>query len=292
MSAIVRVRDNKGVVHDIPAIVGPKGDTGATGPQGAPGSDASVTPENIQAALGYKPIRDVQVAGNSVLDGGVAKVPIATNQTNGVSRPDFYGIGVSPAGILYVQNTTNANITKRISSAPLTAYNLDYAVKAAMCDGKGAAWTEAEKKAARERMGIDKAYELIEEIDITEDGITNIEREVNVTNIYVLLVCPSGNTGTQNIKIITDTGVPITAYWNVANNLYAQFEANVVHGIVDVFYKFSNNQSSTPSTFGLNFASMRNSLKAINKHKYIKSFSIMGGEIPNGSKIEIFGVRA
>lgn len=40
MSAIVRVRDNKGVVHDIPAIVGPKGDTGATGPQGAPGTDA------------------------------------------------------------------------------------------------------------------------------------------------------------------------------------------------------------------------------------------------------------
>nr|DAK08610.1 MAG TPA: Pulmonary surfactant-associated protein D, c-type lectin, alpha-helical coiled [Caudoviricetes sp.] len=55
MSAIVRVRDNKGVVHDIPAIVGPKGDTGATGPQGAPGSDASVTAENIQAALGYTP---------------------------------------------------------------------------------------------------------------------------------------------------------------------------------------------------------------------------------------------
>ena len=37
MSAIVRVRDNKGVVHDIPAIVGPKGDTGATGPQGPKG---------------------------------------------------------------------------------------------------------------------------------------------------------------------------------------------------------------------------------------------------------------
>ena len=37
MSAIIRVRDNKGVVHDIPAIVGPKGDTGATGPQGPKG---------------------------------------------------------------------------------------------------------------------------------------------------------------------------------------------------------------------------------------------------------------
>lgn len=134
-------------------IQGLQGPRGEKGPKGDPGSDASVTAENIQSALGYTPVKDVQVAGSSVLDGGVAKVPIATKQTNGVSRPDFYGIGVSPAGILYVQNTTNANITKRISSAPLTAYNLDYAVKAAMCDGKGAAWTDAERLAALARMG-------------------------------------------------------------------------------------------------------------------------------------------
>lgn len=35
MSAIVRVRDNKGVVHDIPAIVGPQGAPGADAPQEA-----------------------------------------------------------------------------------------------------------------------------------------------------------------------------------------------------------------------------------------------------------------
>lgn len=32
---------------------------------------------------------------------------------------------------------------------------LDYAVKAAMCDGKGAAWTAEEQAAARERMGVE-----------------------------------------------------------------------------------------------------------------------------------------
>ena len=37
-------------------------------------------------------------------------------------------------------------------------------VKAAMCDGKGAAWTSDEQKAARERMGLPGDYELIEEI--------------------------------------------------------------------------------------------------------------------------------
>lgn len=56
MSAIVRVRDNKGVVHDIPAIVGP---------QGAPGSDASVTADNIQAALGYTPGKELTSEGST-----------------------------------------------------------------------------------------------------------------------------------------------------------------------------------------------------------------------------------
>ena len=39
---------------------------------------------------------------------------------------------------------------------------MDYAVKAAMCDGKGAAWTDAEQKMARERMGVDKEFATFE----------------------------------------------------------------------------------------------------------------------------------
>ena len=149
---------------------GAKGDKGDKGDKGADGSDATVTAENIQSALGYAPVKDVQVAGSSVLEDGVANVPIATKTVNGVMRPDFYGVGVSATGILYVQNTSNINITNRVSSAPLTAYNLDYAVKAAMCDGKGAAWTSAEQAAARSRMGLDKSYELIEEIVLEEEA--------------------------------------------------------------------------------------------------------------------------
>lgn len=136
-----------------PGMKGDKGDPGEKGEKGDPGSDASVTAENIQSALGYAPVRDVHVAGSSVLVNGVANVPIANKVTNGVVRPDFYGIGVSSVGILYVQNTSNTNITNRVASAPLTAYNLDYAVKAAMCDGKGAAWTDVERLAALLRLG-------------------------------------------------------------------------------------------------------------------------------------------
>lgn len=91
---------------------GAKGDKGDKGDKGADGSDATVTAENIQSALGYAPVKDVQVAGSSVLEDGVANVPVATKTVNGVMRPDFYGVGVSATGILYVQNTSNINITK------------------------------------------------------------------------------------------------------------------------------------------------------------------------------------
>lgn len=135
---------------------GPKGDTGATGPQGAPGSDASVTAENIQAALGYTPVKDVQVAGSSVLDGGVAKVPIAQEDAPGVVSilsPQDSGIW-NDNGSLRISYATDAEISSRLGNRKtIVCANMDYAVRAAMCDGNGAAWTENEQKAARERIG-------------------------------------------------------------------------------------------------------------------------------------------
>lgn len=138
----------------------------------------------------FTPVEDVQVAGTSVMTDGVANIPIANKVTNGVVRPDFYGIGVNSGGILYIQNTSNPNITNRVASAPLTAYNLDYAVKAAMCDGKGAAWTSAEQKAARERMGVDNAYELIEEITLAEESMVERSTEPDGTpyNFAVIML--------------------------------------------------------------------------------------------------------
>lgn len=50
---------------------------------------------------------------------------------------------------------------------PVVPANLDYAVKCAMCDGKGAAWTAEEQAAARERMGIGE-WELFADIALEE----------------------------------------------------------------------------------------------------------------------------
>lgn len=123
---------------------GPKGDTGATGPQGVPGSDAEVTTENIEAALGYAP----------------AKVPQSVT----------WGIINNVNGEIALNPASNNTINSRATRQPITAGNFDYAVKVAMCDGKGAAWTEAEQKAARERMGVDKLSELTEDLKHTADN--------------------------------------------------------------------------------------------------------------------------
>ena len=143
-----------------PGIQGPKGDpgekgeTGAPGPKGDPGSDASVTAENIQSALGYAPVKDVQVAGASVLVDGVANVPIASDLVQGVVKVQSWGgTTIDNDGHLVVSPSTNDLVTRRVSKKVIAPTNLDYAVKAAMCDGKGAAWTDAERLAALLRLG-------------------------------------------------------------------------------------------------------------------------------------------
>lgn len=150
---------------------GADGATGATGPQGDPGSDASVTADNIQAALGYTPVKDVQVAGASVMVDGVAKVPIAQADAPGVVSiiaPKDSGIW-NDGGSLKVSYATDAEISSRTGTRKaIVCANMDYALKAAMCDGKGAAWTAAEQKAARERMGTDGDYVLIESLKLAE----------------------------------------------------------------------------------------------------------------------------
>lgn len=117
---------------------------------------SAITAENIQTALGYNPVKDVQVAGNSVLVDGIGNIKIGS------------GLDVDKNGI-YVPNTTIGMITGRMNNKALTANAIDNIVKAAMCDGHGTAWTDTEQKAARERMGIDKPYELIEEITLEEE---------------------------------------------------------------------------------------------------------------------------
>lgn len=195
---------------------GPKGDTGATGPQGAPGSDASVTADNIRAALGYTPVKDVQVGGTSVLTEGVANVPIAGNKVPGVMGVDNYSMGIAANNNVFLFGSRKGDIDTRAGNIAIDPIHIDYAVKAAMCDGKGAAWTDAEQQAARERMGVGKAYELIEEIVLNE-SVTQVARtNISLAEMRIVIEVPvSDSTGAIVLEVYS--GSSMIGYGYIGN---------------------------------------------------------------------------
>lgn len=183
------------VARGVQGPVGPRGEPGAPGPQGesgapgAPGSDAQAT--------------DVRIAGKSITADGVADIPIANPPgTIGLVKTQHninFGVRTTGDGLLYLSQATEPSLSKRDSAyAPVTTTNLDYAVKTAMCDGKGAAWTAAEQAAAKKRMGIsdsggpssDIPYIWIYDYNFSpsEDGLFTF-RTTSLTCIYPELRC-------------------------------------------------------------------------------------------------------
>lgn len=115
-------------------------------------------------------VKDVQVAGNSVIDeNGVANVLAATNSTPGVIKVyngnTMYGLGITDGGI-FTNKATNPEIDSRMSAyKPIVPSNLPYAVKSAMSapiTPTDPEWVETEKEYALARLGIDPAmYEYL-----------------------------------------------------------------------------------------------------------------------------------
>lgn len=277
---------------------GAKGDPGVQGPKGDPGSDASVTAENIQSALGYAPVKDVQVAGSSVLEGGVANVPTASETKEGVIKAPFaaFGLQLNNDNRPYVSAASEADITARQTFyRPLVPARIDYAVKAAMCDGKGEAWTAAEQKAARERMGVDKAYELIEEIILNESVTQVVRTNMSLAEMRIVVEVPvSDSTGAVTIEVYSGSGLIgygyIGNFINKDNVKVAKFSVKRDRGAY-VFSMVSTNANSASQKAGVSTLSETATLfqveNAITKISlYSTSSSIL---LPVGTKITIEG---
>lgn len=277
---------------------GPQGDKGDKGDPGADGSDATVTAENIQSALGYAPVKDVQVAGSSVLEDGVANVPIASETNHGVVKVfDWGGTRIDKNKRLCVFPSLINHIKNRESRTVIVPENLDTAVKAAMCDGKGAAWTADEQKAARERMGVDKQYELIEEIALTERSTVMRTNEPDGTpykfdKLKYCVIVPAAAADPSlyvNAVIYSDTGIYAISYTALSSHVN-----NVVVGEMkkegatwecrqpssgkigpQAMYKTAQEFLSIPNAYG----------------EYIAKFYI-NIALPTDTKIYIYGVRA
>lgn len=254
-------------------------------------------------------VQDVQVAGVSVLKDGVANVPIATTDAPGVvsvQNPNESGIW-NDNGSLKISYATDAEISSRLGNRKaIVCANMDYALKAAMCDGKGAAWTEAEQKAARERMGVDKAYELIE--SITTDGTAIVEREAepngtpyNLSHVIVVITSPK-NMESESIlytHISTEDANQYTYVVfskNIAYFRRAMYSAEVRNGIM--FYESTNainvygnlqDQGNTDTAQ----ITQSPTLKFTNNNiKKIKVNGLNTTAIAAGFLIQIYGVRA
>ncbi|WP_270362807.1 hypothetical protein [Eubacterium ramulus] len=135
---------------------------------------------------------DVQIAGKSIVQDGVAEIPLANRENVfGVVKTvpyEFWGTGVGANYKngqlqLYPASEKNIDARQKINVSPISVNNLDYAVKAAMCDGKGSAWSEDEQASARERIGINE-WEEIADFTLEEDTIIKIDFDGEFKALY------------------------------------------------------------------------------------------------------------
>ena len=111
-------------------------------------------------------VKDILINGASIVNDGVANIPIA--------KPNEVGLVTSGnstyinSGKLHVLTANDTHIDNRSAGPLLLVSKLDYAVKQAMTDGKGPEWTSEEKASARKRLGIDD-WEVLADMTLSED---------------------------------------------------------------------------------------------------------------------------
>lgn len=151
---------------------------------------------------------DVQINGESIVQDGVAEIPISSHDTLGLVYTDNSAGGyttglMNQQGRLKVNTASIDDVNKRRLRKEIDCSNFDYAVKAAMCDGKGAAWTAEEQVAARERMGVGD-YAVIISTTLEEEtvSITYTQKDngnaLNEKDIIVYIELPNAATKNTN----------------------------------------------------------------------------------------------
>jgi hypothetical protein len=130
-------------------------------------------------------VEDVKINDISIVTDGVANIPVADINNLGVVKLGN-NHGLSKTGdIIVVTQASNSNISERNNvHKPITSTNLDYAVKAALTDGKGEAYTSEEQQAARERLGVIDTNEIyIGSDEMPEGCVLRINPEGEATPV-------------------------------------------------------------------------------------------------------------
>ena len=200
--------------------------------------DVNIVIENLESA--NLKSTDVRINGKSITADGVADIPIGGNVVGVVKRGQ--GIIISQDGSIHTKTAMNAVISARNANDEydisengrnvISPSHLDYAVKAAMCDGKGAAWTTEEQAAARERMGIGDyslppatntvlgGVKVGSGLNVTDDGtLSTIGTEIQATGTAPLNL---------SVESLPDGGSKIKGSLNIG----AGFRVEAQHGLL------------------------------------------------------------
>lgn len=173
-----------------------------------------ITAAIISNALGFVPQKDTRIDGSSIVNDGVADIPMADLDVKGavVLGNTTYGVTKLTSGALTLRKATDQDLSARTNGyRPIVPNNLDTAVKFAMSDGKGDDWTGTEQLNARKRIGLGGDFELIEEITLTTPtntitrSATPSGKPYSFKNIVVVVdnLKKNNNTSTSGFTVLT-----------------------------------------------------------------------------------------
>lgn len=245
---------------------------------------------------------DVRINGESIVQDGVAEIPISSHDTLGLVYTDNSAGGyttglMNQQGRLRVNTASIDDVNKRLLRKEIDCSNFDYAVKAAMCDGKGEAWTVEEQAAARDRMG---AWTTITDITLEEDA--NLIDGVSVQGYrrYSVVVLLSQIITTDcyiQPKLVCGNSEAAMAYESAKNMAFLLFD------IEELGYIGGKSNSSlfgcasfkseigaiSPNTF--KYSTVKVNYNSIGKFPFLTGIGVIanGASIPSGSRIIIRG---
>lgn len=245
---------------------------------------------------------DVRINGESIVQDGVAEIPISSHDTLGLVYTDNSAGGyttglMNQQGRLKVNTASIDDVNKRRLRKEIDCSNFDYAVKAAMCDGKGAAWTAEEQAAARDRMG---AWTTIADITLDED--VNIIDTVSVQGYrkYSVVVLLSQHITVDcyiQPRLICGNSMSTVAYESAKNMTFLFFD------IEEFGYIGGTNSSSlfgcesyknkigaiSPNIF--KYSTVKINYNSAGKFPFLTGIGVVaqGASIPSGSRIIIRG---
>lgn len=245
---------------------------------------------------------DVRINGESIVQDGVAEIPISSHDTLGLVYTDNSAGGyttglMNQQGRLKVNTAGIDDVNKRRLRKEIDCSNFDYAVKAAMCDGKGAAWTAEEQASARDRMG---AWTTIADITLAEDANSIDGVSIQGYRKYSVVVLLSQIIATDcyiQPRIVCGNSKTAMAYESAKNMTFLLFD------IEELGYIGGENSSSlfgcgsykngigaiSPSAF--KYSTVKANYNSTGKFPFLTEIGIVanGASIPSGSRIIIRG---